>query len=91
MKTVWKYHLETDDYTDLYMPDGATILTAGVQDGQIVIWALVDQTAKNVRRRFRVAGTGHPIGHDNLTYIGTINMKHVFWFHVFEVQENNLS
>lgn len=87
MKTVWKYRLEIEDYNDVYMPLGATVLSVALQAGIICLWVLVDPEASLIRRRFRIAGTGHPIDEEQHEFIGTVLYPWLgLVFHVFEVE-----
>lgn len=65
MKTVWKFPLYIDDVQDVEMPEGAEVLSVqewpGAELGApLVMYALVDDDAFKVRRRFRIVGTGNP-------------------------------
>ena len=89
MKTVFKFALDAEDYVDVAMPAGAKILHVGGQMGRIYIWALVDPNERQQLRRFRIAGTGHPISDEESTlfYLGTIHLAgDALIFHVFEVK-----
>lgn len=66
---VYKYELPTDDRVELALPQGAELLTVGVQDDKLMLWARIDPSEPTVHRRFRVAGTGHPAATG--TYVGT--------------------
>ena len=89
MLTVWKYPVPVEDEFELAIPVPARPLTVQIQDGMPYLWALVDPDPNRLlaRRRFRLAGTGHPIEeqNDELQYIGTFQMHgdalvfHVFW------------
>jgi hypothetical protein len=89
-KTVYKYKLQSlGDYYTLELPVGAQILKFATQYNIPALWALVDPEAALVKRRFRVAGTGHKISSaevDRLTYIGTCQLREgtLVW-HLFEV------
>ena len=87
MKVVWKYKLEIDDEVIILMPKGTKVLTVQVQDGAPCIWAAVDPNEKKEMRKFRIAGTGHPI--DDTTvggYIGTVQLHDGrLVLHVFEI------
>jgi len=57
MKTIWKYQLP--HFVNLKsIPIGSEILTAQVQNGVIVLWALVDTNEIDSQRLFHVIGTG---------------------------------
>lgn len=86
MKTVHKYTLEPGDYVDILLPAGAETLHVGEQAGKLCLWALVDPGKPLKKRTFRVAGTGHVIRENGLTYIGTaIIARGALVFHVFQV------
>ena len=88
MRKVFKYQIPINDYVDIALPEDAQILTVDCQHGQPCLWALVDPTAPEVTRRFRFAGTGHPITDDTerLFFHGTFQMDGgSLIFHIFEV------
>lgn len=90
MLTVYKYPLILDDWQDIDLPVGARSLAVQMQHGVPQLWALVDPAAPLVPRRFRIAGTGHPInlGADGtrLDYIGTFQLQAgALVFHLFEL------
>jgi hypothetical protein len=86
MKTVWKFPFPAVDEFSLNMPCGAQILHVAMQGHQPTLWALVDDKALTEERRFRFAGTGHPL--DDLRggerYVGTILARSDLVFHLFE-------
>jgi hypothetical protein len=88
---VYKYTLDTpNDYVEVPMPVGATILSVQVQYDVPCIWALVNPDNPMKIRRFRWAGTGHNIQEppEKLSYIGTFQMmKGSLIFHIFEIVE----
>lgn len=90
MKTVFKFPLcSLDDIRDnivVTMPGKATILSVGIQKGVLCMWALVDPVSKPAERRFRIAGTGHPLGSETMVFLGTTSMMggDLIW-HLFEV------
>ncbi len=85
---VFKYPIPTKDSFSLLLPKEAKILAVQTQKNNPCIWALVDTNAPNETRRFRLAGTGHPIDEnmDDLNYIGTFQMLDgVLIWHLFEI------
>lgn len=90
MKTIWKFPLSLADEFTVKMPSGAKVLSAGVQEGRIHIWAEVDPDRNQVLKRFHVVGTGHPMPDPaigKLRFIDTVHMAGgELVFHVFEVQ-----
>jgi hypothetical protein len=85
MKRIWKYAFDATDSFELTMPKGALVLSVQVQRDTPCLWALVDYTTETEVRRFRIAGTGHPIDFDG-KFIGTFQLDHgSLVFHLFEV------
>ncbi len=86
MRTVYKYPIIATDYFQLELPQDAQILTIQTQHSEPQLWALVDTDALMETRRFRLAGTGHPISDENLRYIGTFQLNGgTLVFHLFEI------
>ena len=88
MRKVFKYDLPIDDYIEISLPKGAQILSVGEQRHSAQIWALVDPEELLEIRRFRLAGTGHPITEpvETLKHIGTFQaVNNIFVWHVFEI------
>lgn len=84
MKTIWKYQLDPNNL-EIFMPQGAKILFAGVQNSQICIWAEVDSSAGKEKRIFQVFGTGHTLTDHDMKYIGTVTMySDSLVFHIYE-------
>ena len=87
---VFKYQIEIDDYVEVEMPIGSRILDVQTQHECPCIWALVDPGLPTEKRRFRFAGTGHPIKENpsQLIHIGTFQMMQGrLIFHLFEIKE----
>lgn len=89
MTTVFKYPVEITDNVFVEMPVGAEILCVQLQRGVPCIWAKVDPKVVTSRRRFRWAGTGHPLNPErDHRYVGTVQMEDgALVFHLFEVLE----
>jgi hypothetical protein len=99
MKSVFKYPFEIQDNFEIEMPVDAQILHVGAQpsvgshfNARACIWALVDldlNIPKQIRK-FRLAGTGHPIEEalSKSEFIGTIMLlEGQLVFHLFDVTE----
>jgi hypothetical protein len=87
-RTIYKYKFEIkDDYFDLMLPQGAEIISLGIQRLTPVMWAIIDDEAPQEMVRFRVAGTGHDLTEDctKETYIGRIEQMGLQW-HIFKVK-----
>lgn len=92
MLKVYKYPVPMGDYFEVELPRGAQVLKVEDQDGHPRLWALVDPTAPHTIRRFRFAGTGHPISDpsSNLRFINTFQIAAgALIFHIFEVVTDN--
>lgn len=68
------------------IPRGALVQSVGMQDGMIVVWALVETDAAEVTRRFVIVGTGQEIAVPAGASIGTVCDRSYVW-HVFHAQE----
>ena len=89
MLKVWKFPIVIDDYQSIAMPSGARLLHIDLQNGTPCIWALVDPHASIVKRKLRIAGTGHPIDPiETRNHVGTVQMLggNLIW-HVFDLGE----
>ncbi len=72
--TIWKFPFDIAGDFELEMPDGARILAVQSQTGIPCLWAACDPAAPKVKRRFRLAGTGHQTTFDGLEHVGTFQM-----------------
>ena len=85
MKTIWKY--KWSEEVDL--PLGAKIFSAGYQDDQLMLWAMVDHNEKiKEKRKLLLLPTGH-VGIDTdigLKFITTVFQDQFVW-HLFEIDE----
>jgi hypothetical protein len=72
------------------MPAGARLLDVQTQLAEPCLWALVDDSAPKVSRRFAVRGTGHDaVGLDSSTYVGTFQLvSGRIVFHLFDRGES---
>jgi len=88
-KTVYKYPIPVEGEFELGLPQGARVLSVQVQAGMVCLWALVDPKAPLAPRRFRLAGTGHPIENaESLSFVDTFQLHGgALVFHVFEYVE----
>lgn len=85
-KTIWKFPLEIAGEQSVQMPAGAKILDVQMQDGKLMLWALVDPNAPKEPREILIHGTGHPV--ENVGgHIGTFQMYGgTLVFHAFEAE-----
>lgn len=78
MATIWKYRLAITDLQVVFMPHGARILSAGVQNEELCVWAKVEPGTR-VRMEdeieFRIAGTGPRLDPDMGQFLTTFMMS----------------
>lgn len=85
MKRIFKYPLEIEDVQIVTMPRAAKLLTAQVQGGICVLWALVETNNVFVSRKIRIFGTGHPADAASAeTYVATCQDGLGLVWHVFD-------
>lgn len=84
MKVVWKYGIRLGEQT-IEMPAGAKILDVQIQQGQLVMWALVDPlTDEREAVSIFVIGTGHEIYAYNFKHVATVQtLDGALVWHVF--------
>lgn len=81
MKTIYKYTLDAVGKQELMLH--GKVLSVGVQDGQIVVWAVHDDDIPAHRVQISVRGTGHLLGDvDESDFVGTVFMGPFVW-HIF--------
>lgn len=89
---VWKFPTPLhalDDVIEVDMPAGAKVLSVVNQREQLCIYAECDPQAPLKKRKFRVAGTDHPLEQRvNRRFIGTAVFKGGdLVFHVYELSD----
>ncbi len=82
---IWKFPLELTDTQVIQLPDGATILSAENQRGQLCLWAQLNPQMTPISKRIAIIGTGHPMPSGLQRFIGTVLMTPYVW-HVFECE-----
>lgn len=89
-RTIWKFPVSAELGATIDIPVGAQVLTAQLQSGSLVIWALVEADARSVKRAVHVIGTGwtspFPDNVDYIDYIATFQDGPFVW-HVFIEKE----
>jgi hypothetical protein len=87
MKAIFKYVLPVKDTFTISLPKNARILSVQTQHNSPVLWAQINTKNQKEARKFRLIGTGHPIGNvTNLKYIGTFQLDDgSFIGHLFEI------
>lgn len=86
-KQIWKFQIKIGN-TQVFMPNGAEVLSAQLQVDYIQLWALVDPLKTIEPKYFEVFGTGHDIYCDmgiSRKFISTVQMNNgALVYHVFE-------
>lgn len=86
MKNIRYFELERKEVQAIQMPGGAELISAGIQRGKIVVWALVDEIYTNAERKFRIAESEASVQEDFFKHIDTIFTGDFAW-HVFDLGE----
>lgn len=83
---IFKYPIDIDDTITVRMHKDARILHVDTQDGEPMLWAMIDPEMPLVDRVLYIRGTGHELGEArHANYIGTFQMAggRLVW-HVFD-------
>lgn len=84
MRRVFKYELDIIGEQAIWAPRDWHPLSVQVQNGQPMLWALVDDSALEVEHRVFVHGTGHLVHHAAVAFAGTFQLSDMgLVFHVF--------
>lgn len=84
MSTIYKYPLRATDRQSIPLPQGARILSVGLDpNGALCAWALVDTAQPNCARNIWLVGTCNPIPDVPLLFIASVTMEPFVW-HAFE-------
>jgi hypothetical protein len=82
MKKIYKYDLEITDEQFLELPAQAKVLSIGIQNNQLKLWALVNPDNFSTKHRVTIFGTGEPIQEVPIQLLGTVFIRDLA-FHVF--------
>lgn len=84
MRRVFKYGLEITDEQIIRAPRDWHPLSVQVQNGEPVLWVLVDDSALEVEHHVFVHGTGHHVHHLAEEFVSTFQLSDMgLVFHVF--------
>jgi hypothetical protein len=89
MTKIFKYKLEITDFQTLIMPEDATLLSVQFQNGELQLWAKVDDERNSDERTIFIAGTGNVIDIENgqhLEFLSTTQADNGLVWHVFELE-----
>lgn len=93
MKTIYKYNLGIPHHNlvcDITLNKGAKILSAQIQQNNLVVWAIVNPKNAMKTKTFHVYGTGFEMeAYDkkHYEYISTVQTSQGLVWHLFEVYE----
>lgn len=85
---IYKYVVPIDKpFFDLELPARAEILAFQIQNGQPMLWVLINKEAMKVLRHFAIRGTGEAMNdwHSSDVHIGTVQIPPFVW-HLFETK-----
>jgi hypothetical protein len=83
MITIWKFALAVTNRQSFSLPADAKVLCVQTQQGQGVMWVLLNISQAMITRTFRTVGTGNVYEGNVDNYIGTYQLGSFVW-HVFE-------
>lgn len=86
MKTIHKYRLKGQKEQVLELPRGSKILTVHEQNGDAMLWALVDiESEEKEKVEFKIVGTGWVFEDKGFEYVSTFQLENgTLVFHVFK-------
>lgn len=71
----FRFSFQASGTFSINMPSGATVLSIQEQNGDAVVWAMVDKDERSTStKRFSYFGTNCPIEGDALSYISTLQL-----------------
>lgn len=85
MRKIFKYQV-SELGRPVMMPSGAHILSAGMQNDSVFVWAIVNPDYPLVKRRIRVYATGEELGYHTGKFVGTVFLDWLV-YHVFDQGE----
>lgn len=83
MSVIFKYPLQPTDEQLVHVPGGAGLLTAQMQGGEMMLWAVAEPGQPNRAYKVRVIGTGNAFKGWPGTYLCTVQMGSALVWHVF--------
>lgn len=90
MSQVWKFPVGVPTQTGrawIDLPDGAELLSVGIQDGEMVVWALIqDFEAEVGTHRLIVVNTGMEVPNfpEGARFLGTVTTSNGIVWHVWD-------
>lgn len=84
MNKIFKYPLKGSGALEISMPETHKVLSVAVQGKQVVLYALVNDTSRMVKKTVYVLLTGFPAAVGNTPFIGTVILDNgAYVLHVF--------
>lgn len=84
MKAIWKYKLAIAHTQTLTTPGESTILSVGEQNGDLVLWVMVEpESRKDAFFIIDILGTGQATFGAPRQFINTVQIGDMVW-HVFK-------
>lgn len=90
MKIIFKYELQVQSIQKIDIPSSSEILDIQIQDGKIMMWAIVDgylQKMENNGMQIIMYGTGQQINLKYVIHIGTVQLSGCVW-HFFRTTDD---
>jgi hypothetical protein len=82
---IYKYEIERHGISYLGLCEGATVISAGMQDGQMYIWVITD-VKRITAREFLTVYTGEELPEKLLQFIATVHDHTGLVYHIFEIK-----
>ncbi len=83
-RTIWEFAFALSGKVSIESPEVRQWLTVAVQDGQPMVWVVVEPRTRVRRYHLHIRGTGHPMDGVEGRFIGTLFTDPGLVFHVFE-------
>jgi hypothetical protein len=87
MITIWKYPLTITDDQIVTMPEKSQILSVGLQNDAICLWALVNTNNDPTERHIYMFETGQPLEYISLLQFAGTLILHNIVLHVYSHPE----
>jgi len=88
MAVIWKFPLPAFNYSESkFIPESFKPIAVDVQNGEPMLWAIVDTDSHYGCRRCVCVGTGEPFDDTGLDYLGTVQLNGLVW-HYFMGKPN---
>lgn len=81
---IFKYVIPEISVVEVQVYEPFKVLSIGMQNGKIVLWATADDTRAKIARRFYVLDTGQEMPEAVGCYYGTVTDSNGYVSHVFE-------